>query len=297
MLAEFIVPSSVIVLAGLGLGFGLLLALAAKAFHVETDPRIGQVEGVLPGANCGACGRPGCSAYAEAVVKGALPPGLCAPGGPAVAAKVAAVLGLDAGEFVPKVAVVRCKGGKRHAKNRSEYLGIPDCVAAELVNGGPKGCVYGCLGFGNCVKACSFDAMAMSDDGLPVVFEDKCTACGACVKACPRGILELIPRSQQVFLACVSQDRAKEVKDVCDVGCTGCKACTTPKWTPSKKVKMLGNLPVISADWLDWQTSVLKCPSRGYVVRGAGLERLAELEAAAAPAPAGAGGEETAPAA
>ncbi|MCU0726597.1 MAG: RnfABCDGE type electron transport complex subunit B [Planctomycetes bacterium] len=290
--AELILPSSLIVLGSLGLAFGLLLALAAKAFHVETDPRVALIEGVLPGAQCGACGKPGCSAYAEAVVKGELPPGRCMPGGPDVAAKVAAILGVES-SFTPQVAVVRCKGGTRDAKQRAEYHGIVDCAAAELVNGGPKACVYGCLGYGTCVKACSFDALAMSDDRLPVVFEDKCTGCGSCVSVCPRGIIEMVPRSQMVYLACVSKDKAKEVKEVCAVGCTGCKACTTPKRNPSKKLKMVGNLPLVPADWEDFQVAVLKCPAKGFVVREPGLERFGkELEAAAAAT--GATGEEEA---
>ncbi len=281
--SELVLPSAVISLGLLGLGFGLLLALASRVFHVEIDPRIPEVEEALPGAQCGACGYPGCSAYAEAAVRGEAPPNLCMPGGPGVASAVAGILGLEAGEFTPKVAVVRCRGGRREAVQRAEYHGIPDCNAAELVAGGPKGCVYGCLGFGTCVAACPFDAMAMSDNGLPVVFEDKCTGCGNCVGACPRGIMELIPRSQPVYLACVSKDKTKDVKAVCAVGCTGCKSCTRPKVTPSGAVKWGENLPLVPPDWEDFEGALEKCPAKAFMVRDVGLPRLsAEAPAEAA---------------
>jgi RnfABCDGE-type electron transport complex B subunit len=279
--AELVIPSAVLSLGVLGLAFGLLLAYASRVFHVDTDPRIGQVEEALPGAQCGACGQPGCSAYAEAVVAGSAAPNLCMPGGPGVARRVGEILGLEVADFTPMVAVVRCKGGYREARQRAEYEGIEDCNAAELVSGGPKACVYGCLGFGSCVKACPFDAMGLSDNGLPVVFEDKCTGCGSCVAPCPRGIMELIPRSQPVYLGCVSQDKGKDVKEVCSVGCQGCKACSTPKWTPSGAIQMGPNLPVIPAQWDDFKTAVEKCPGKAFVVREPGLPALLEEEPAA----------------
>jgi electron transport complex protein RnfB len=274
LLAELVVPSAVLTLGLLGLAFGLVLALAARAFHVEVDPRIGEVEEVLPGAQCGACGKPGCGAYAESVVKGDSAPNLCMPGGQAVALRIGEILGLEVGEFVPMIAVVRCKGGYREAVQRATYEGVLDCNAAEIVSGGPKACVYGCLGFGSCVRACPFDAMGISDNGLPVVFEEKCTGCGNCVSVCPRGIMELIPKSQPVYLGCVSQDRGKDVKEVCSVGCQGCKACTTPKRTPSGAVQMKGNLPVLPADWSDFKVAVEKCPGKAFVVREPGIAKM-----------------------
>jgi RnfABCDGE-type electron transport complex B subunit len=281
--AELVLPSAILSLGALGLAFGLLLALAAKVFYVETDPRIEQVEDALPGAQCGACGLPGCGPYAEAVVEGSAEPTLCKPGGPSVVKAIASILGIEAGEVTPMVAAVRCKGGAHDAKERAVYQGIQDCNAAEVVAGGPKACTFGCLGFGTCVKACPFDAMGMSEEGLPVVFEDKCTGCGSCVEPCPRGIMELIPRNQPVYLGCVSQDKGKLVKAVCSVGCSGCKACTTPKWTPSKALKMDGNIPVIPSTWEDFQTAVKKCPGGAFFVRDPGLDSLpAEEEEEAA---------------
>jgi RnfABCDGE-type electron transport complex B subunit len=279
---DLVLPSAIISLGGLGLAFGLILAYASRVFHVEVDPRIEKVEDALPGAQCGACGKPGCGPYAEAVVTGEMEPNLCKPGGPSVARAVAEILGVEVGEITPMVAVTRCKGGQREARQRAEYDGIEECNAAVLVSGGAKACVYGCLGYGSCVAACPFDAMGMSDDGLPVVFEDKCTGCGSCVAPCPRGIMELVPRSQKLYLGCVSQDRGKEVKAVCTVGCQGCKGCSRPKWTPSGKVSMEGNIPVLPSDWDDYQTAIKKCPGKAFMIREPGLPLLEEEEPAEA---------------
>jgi Na+-translocating ferredoxin:NAD+ oxidoreductase subunit B len=260
---------SIIALGGLGLMFGAGLAYASKKFAVYVDPKVEQILESLPGANCGACGKPGCSAYAEAVAKGETPPNMCAPGGEEVTSAISSILGVQATAEEPKVAVTRCQGGHEEAVEKFVYDGIQDCSAAELVGGGSKACGYGCLGLGSCVKACPFDAMYMSDNGLPVVIEDKCTACGICVSTCPRGIMELIPRSQKVFLACVSQDKAKAVKSVCKVGCFACKICTTPKVTPEGAIQMEGNLPEIKdLNSEDLYAAFDRCPSNSYVIRG-----------------------------
>jgi len=260
---------SIVALGGLGLFFGTSLAFAAKKFAVKVDPKVTQVLEALPGANCGACGQPGCSAYAEAVVAGTVPPNKCAPGGQKVITQISEILGIagvDAEE--PQVAVVQCQGGNAEAVEKFIYEGVEDCRAAELVGGGHKACQYGCLGLGSCVKACPFDAMYMNNNGLPVVIEDKCTACGICVSTCPRGIMKLIPRSQNVFLGCVSQDKLKAVKSVCKVGCFACKICTTPKVTPSEAIVMDGNIPVIKdMDSDELYNAVKKCPAKSYVVR------------------------------
>ncbi|NIA29790.1 MAG: Fe-S cluster domain-containing protein [Actinobacteria bacterium] len=261
--------SSIIALGGLGLLFGVGLAFAAKKFAVKVDPRVEEIVEILPGANCGACGQPGCSAYAEAVVAGRVPPNKCSPGGQDVAARMSHILGITGVEAEePKVAVVQCQGGKAEAREKFIYEGIQDCSAAELIGGGHKACEYGCLGLGSCVKACPFDAMYMSDNDLPVVIEDKCTGCNVCVITCPRDIMALIPRSQKVFLGCVSQDKLKAVKSVCSVGCFACKICTIPKVTPSGAIKMEGNLPVIQdIHSEELFAAVAKCPSKSYVVR------------------------------
>lgn len=259
--------SSLITLGGLGLLFGAILAYASKIFYVEKDPRIERINEVLPQANCGGCGYPGCSNYAEAIVKEGVPIDLCAPGGEEVINKIAEILGIEAESVEPKVAVVRCQGAHGVAKDKFKYEGIEDCNAAVLIHNGHKACVYGCLGFGSCVASCPFDAMMMQDNGLPFVFEDKCTGCGICVETCPKGIMELIPRTQKVFLGCVNQDSGKAVREVCSVGCIACGLCTKPKITPSGKLKMENNLPTLPPDWEDFEMAVKRCPTKSFVVR------------------------------
>ncbi len=264
--------SSIIALAGLGFLFGAGLAFASKKFAVEVDPKVSLIIETLPGANCGACGQPGCNAYAEAVASGAVPPNKCTPGGQAVAEKISDILGLAVELEDPKVAVVQCQGSKELAEEKFIYDGIDDCNAAVLVGGGQKACKYGCLGLGSCVKACPFDAMHMDANGLPVVDEEKCTACGICVSTCPRGIMALIPRKQNVYLGCISQDKLKAVKSVCKVGCFGCKICTTPKVTPSQAIEMNGNIPVIKdINSEELYNAVKKCPAKSYVIRDEAL--------------------------
>jgi electron transport complex protein RnfB len=268
---DLVIVSSIIGLGGLGLLFGAGLAFASKKFAVEVDPKIEEIIEILPGANCGACGYPGCSGYAEAIVKSGASAeiDLCTPGGDEVTAKVAEIMGIEAGAGSERmVAVVQCRGDDEKAPRRFEYQGVQDCAAAELVMGGDKACVYGCLGYGTCVEACPFDAMIMLENGLPYVDEDKCTACGVCVSVCPRDIMTLIPVSQKIFLGCVSKDKAKKVKSVCSVGCIGCSLCSKEKVTPSGCIEMDGNLPVIidiKAD--DLVNAVEKCPTKSFVVR------------------------------
>jgi len=259
--------SSIITLGGLGLIFGGILAYASKIFHVAKDPRVEKINEILPQANCGGCGYPGCSNYAEAIVINGAPINLCSPGGEEVVLKIAEILGVEAETTEPMVAVVRCQGSRDVAKDKFHYEGIEDCNAAVLIQGGHKACVYGCLGFGSCVEACPFDAMIMQENGLPYVFEDKCTGCGNCVAACPKGIMELIPRSQKVYLGCVNKDSGKTVREVCSVGCIGCGLCAKPKITPSGKIVLKDNLPQVPSDWEDFETAVKRCPTKSFVVR------------------------------
>ncbi|MBN2355471.1 Fe-S cluster domain-containing protein, partial [candidate division KSB1 bacterium] len=238
--------SSILVLGSLGLFFGSGLAFASKKLAVEVDPKVEEILAILPGANCGACGQPGCAAYAEAVAAGRVPPNKCTPGGKDVAEKISYIMGLTGVQVdEPKIVAVHCQGGFKEAKERSIYQGLDDCRAAVLIGGGSKACRYGCLGLGSCVKACPFDALYMNDNGLPVVIEEKCTGCGVCVLTCPRDILELIPVHQKVYLACRSLDKAKAVKNICKVGCWACKICVSPKVMPSGAIVMEGNLPEI----------------------------------------------------
>jgi len=260
---------AIITLGGLGLLFAAGLAVASKKFAVQEDPRLPKVMDALAGANCGACGYPGCRAFAEAVLKGEAPITGCTPGGTESTSRIAQIMGMQASdeEYVPRVATIRCRGGHREARDLFEYQGLVDCAAAQLAGGGHKACRYGCLGLGTCVRVCPFDALSMGDNGLPVVDEERCTACGLCVEACPRDIIELIPRSAQVYLGCVSQDKGKAVKSVCTVGCIGCGLCAKPKVTPSGAIAMEGNLPRIdyAKDGTDLLVAAAKCPTHSYV--------------------------------
>ncbi len=218
--------TAIIAMGGLGLFFALVLAVASEKLKVKEDPRVEQLVEALPGLNCGACAQAGCHDFAEKVVaKGSLEGFRCPPGGVEVEERMADILGVEAGAGIKKRAVIKCGGGKSQAAERAEYEGIKSCDAAELVSGGSKGCTFGCLGYGDCKTVCPFDAITMSADGLPVVDEAKCTACGLCVEACPRKIIELVPCSNRIVVACNSKDKGAVVRKVCKVGCIACQIC------------------------------------------------------------------------
>jgi electron transport complex protein RnfB len=214
-----------IVLSGVGLVMAGLLAVGRKVFPVKVDERHEKIMDVLPGANCGGCGYPGCSGYATALIKGNAEPNQCPPGGADLAQELGAILGVEVGETADLVALVACAGDATASPARASYLGVPSCTAAHGVAGGDKSCAHGCLGLGSCKDACPFNAIVMTDGGLAVVVKELCTGCGNCVEACPRGIIKMVPRAQQVHVLCVNPDKTKAVKAACSVGCTGCKLC------------------------------------------------------------------------
>ena len=216
---------SVITMGVLGFLFSLGLVIAYRKLKVYEDPKIEQVAEILPQANCGACGYAGCRAFAEAVVKGETTPNSCPVGDAEGVKQIAETLGVTAAEVVKKVARLHCRGTHEAAKNRGVYIGISTCGAAHLV-GGNKQCSYGCLHFGDCARACPFDAIYMSEEGLPVVIEDKCTACGKCVEACPRNLFELHPFSQGIIVFCRSKDRGPVSRKVCKNACIACGICS-----------------------------------------------------------------------
>lgn len=216
----------IVVLVGIGAFFGVVLALADKKFAMEVNPLIQEVEEVLPKGQCGACGFAGCAKYAEAVVEQEdVPPDLCVPGKAAVAAKVAELTGKKAGASVPRYAHLKCRGTRTAAVMAARYEGVPDCAAAKLVQGGPKGCKYGCLGFGNCVRACPFGALSMGEDGLPVVDKAICTGCGKCVATCPQALLVLQTFDAPVQVECSSHDKGPAARKLCKNACIGCGLC------------------------------------------------------------------------
>lgn len=222
MLSSILYP--VLVLGGLGGALAVLLLVAARRFAVHEDPLVAAVEGALPGANCGGCGKAGCHAFAEALVATRDTRLYCPPGGSETAARAAELLGIEVSARDPQVAVVMCRGDHAASSTVGRYAGLPDCRAASLVDGGEKACSYGCLGLGSCVTACQFGAIRI-ENGIAVVDPGRCTACGLCIPACPRGIIRMAPTPTRVFVGCVSHDVGKTVRAVCTLGCIGCKRC------------------------------------------------------------------------
>lgn len=221
---------TVIVLSAVALISAGLLFVVAKRFEVKEDPRIAQIGDVLPQANCGGCGYPGCSGFAGACVKASSLEGLfCPVGGAAVMDKVATIMGFVAEKSDPKVAVVRCNGTCEARPRTNHYDGAKSCRIAANLYGGETGCSYGCLGLGDCVSVCNFGALHMDPEtGLPVVDEEKCTACGACVKACPKIIIELRkkgPKGRRIFVSCVNKEKGGVAKKACSNACIGCSLC------------------------------------------------------------------------
>ena len=220
---------TIISLCAIGIVSAVILYIVAQKFHVEEDPRIDTVEGLLPGANCGGCGYPGCRGLAEAIVKANDMEGLfCPVGGTACMKEIATALGREVSESAPKTAVVRCNGSCANRPRTDWYDGAPSCAVEHALYAGDTACTYGCLGCGDCVEACTFDAIHMEKTtGLPVV-TDACVACGACVKSCPRSIIELRnrgPKERRIFVACVNKEKGGVARKACSAACIGCSKC------------------------------------------------------------------------
>lgn len=216
---------AVAVVGGVGLFIGLFLGIAAIKFKVEVDEREEAIVGVLPGNNCGGCGYAGCSNLAAAIAKGEAPVNACPVGGEPVGNKVAEIMGVDAGESTKMVAFVKCNGTCDKTKTDYEYSGVKDCKLTGFVpNGGPKSCNSGCLGYGNCVKACPFDAIHVIN-GVAVVDKEKCKACGKCIAECPKSLIELVPYDAKHMVQCSSTDKGPVTMKACEVGCIGCGLC------------------------------------------------------------------------
>lgn len=217
---------SMATLGGIGLAFGLMLVYAAKKFAVEIDPKIALLEEALPGLNCGVCGFPGCSQFAEAVAHGNTSVDGCKLGGVKTADAVARIMGVelaDGGD--PGRAYMMCHGGKGKAKERFEYIGAKNCHMAAAMGGGPSACDYGCIGFGSCVPACPLGLITMGEDNIPIIDSELCTGCGECVRTCPKQTIALLPAGTEPVIACSSLARGKAVKEVCSVGCFSCQKC------------------------------------------------------------------------
>ncbi len=239
---------TIISLCAIGIVAAIILYLVAQKFKVDEDPRIDTVEELLPGANCGGCGFPGCRGLSEAIVKSDTMDGLMCPvGGASVMEKIASALGREVSASAPKIAVVRCNGSCENRVLTSLYNGAPSCAVEHNLYAGDSGCSFGCLGCGDCVSACSFDAIHMDPvTRLPIVDEDKCVACGACVKACPRNIIELRnkgPKGRRVFVSCVNKDKGGIARKACTAACIGCKKCE--KECPFQAISVIDNISYI----------------------------------------------------
>jgi RnfABCDGE-type electron transport complex B subunit len=216
---------AILTIGALGFISSLGLGIAAKKFAVFVDPKVEKIEGILPGANCGACGYPGCNAFAKAVVEENAACNLCVPGGEEVTADISSVMGVEAEVKEKKIARLMCQGSDDCAKRKFDYTGIEDCRAAMVVAGGNKSCAFGCLGLGSCIKACPFGAISAQENGLIRIDENLCTGCGICIQTCPKNILDLVPPTQKVTVLCHSTDKGPIVKKNCKKGCIGCMVC------------------------------------------------------------------------
>jgi RnfABCDGE-type electron transport complex B subunit len=262
---------------------GHVLGWADRFFHVPSDPKVEAVLAALPGANCGGCGYTGCQSYAEAIAKGEAQLTHCGPGGPTCASKLADILGIKLEESFPYRAVVHCSAHSDQRLQRRVYDGEPTCASANLV-AGVQGCTYGCLGFGDCERACSYDACHVVD-GLSTIDYDKCIGCRACARACPRNIISMVPfkAERMLVVACSNQDTAADVRSVCTVGCIGCKACVR---AAPELITFEGGLPSINYDLYNPEESdalqavLAKCPRKRYLFVGKPTEE--DLAAVAA---------------
>lgn len=256
---------SMATLGGLGLVIGIMLIAASKLFKVETNPLVEEVVEVLPGANCGACGFAGCADFAERVVNENAPLDGCPVGGFETAKEIGGILGQDVSESEKEYPYLRCNGGT-NCVDRFDYVGIEDCTAVIMLSDGEKGCNYGCMGRGTCVRACPFDAIAIGEDRLPHVNKNLCKSCGLCIEACPNDVLLFAKDSERVHVQCNSHDKGKAVKAVCEVGCIGCKICE--KNCPEEAIKVTKFLAEVDQDKCTaCGICVEKCPQNCIEIR------------------------------
>ena len=258
---NILIPAAIF--AGLGILLGVLLAVASRVFAVKVDERIEQIAEVLPGANCGGCGYSGCSALAEAIVRGEAPANACRAGGAASVERIGAIMGVAVTAQETMRARVLCSGTCGKAVEKCRYEGISDCAAADRMFGSSKACAYGCIGLGSCAAACPHGAISIRD-GIAAIDGARCVGCGACVSACPKSLIELIPVSAPLAVVCRSHDAGAAVRRVCSAGCIGCRLCE--KVCSVGAIRVTDNLAAIdSALCIGCGACAEKCP-RGVIM-------------------------------
>ena len=261
MVIESSIYIAVAAMGGIGFLFAAFLAIADKKLRVKEDPLIEKLMDALPGTNCGACGFAGCQQLAEKVAIKEVPVNACPAGGQEVTDAVAEALGVEALASVKILAVVLCRGGEAEAVKNAVYRGERTCSAAMLA-GGEKSCSYGCLGLGECVDSCPFDAMAMDDNGLPVIFYDKCVGCGNCARACPNDIIEMHPEDRKLFVYCRNKDKGPAAKKSCKTACIGCSLCVKDSEVKGA-IAITNNLATIDYESCPQdETPIKRCPTK-----------------------------------
>jgi Na+-translocating ferredoxin:NAD+ oxidoreductase RNF subunit RnfB len=277
--------STLIFMGVLGFVLAAVLAFANKKLHVHEDPRIDEVEQMLPGTNCGACGSPGCRAFAESCVGGKSNPSQCTVSPKEMTEFIGGYLGVAVGNTEKVVARLACAGGNHVARMRAQYSGMGSCRAAVAAGGGGKACSWGCLGLADCAESCDFDAIHMNRFGLPVVDEDKCVACNDCVVACPLDLFELHPVSHRLWVACKSLAEGDEALADCGVACTGCARCAAD--APEGLIQIKNNLAVVdySKNHLATPLPIQRCPTgaivwldKGTVQKGSAAKKIIRKE-------------------
>lgn len=273
-------------MAALGIALATVLAFANRRLYVYEDPRIDEVEALLPSANCGACGEAGCRPFAEALLAGRTEPAKCTVNSADMNQAVADFLGVDVGSAEKRVARLACAGGSHVAFTRARYRGLKSCRAAAVVSGGGKGCSWGCLGLADCEAVCDFNAIQMNKHGLPVVDAAMCTACGDCVDVCPKDLFSLEPVSHRLWVACKNQDFADEGEAHCEVVCTACARCVAD--SPEGLIAIEDNLAVVDYEKneLASKIAIERCPTGAIVwlddvkgaIKGAGARKVTRKE-------------------
>lgn len=261
-------------MAGLGVVLAAALSIANQRLYVYEDPRIDEVEELLPHANCGACGTPGCRPFAEALVAKEIDPGLCTVNAAEMNQAIADFLGVEINPHEKEVARLACAGGSHVARTRANYRGLKTCNAAALVSGGGKGCTWACLGLEDCANVCEFDAISFNKFSLPLVDEERCTACGDCVTECPKNLFSLQPISNRLWIACNNKDNMDESEAHCDVACNACGRCVND--SPEGLITIRNNLASIdyAKNGLASQFAIERCPTGAIVWKDYNSESL-----------------------